>query len=342
MTKALIAMSGGVDSSVAAALTIENGFEAKGATMRLFCADQKDIDDAKKVCDRLGFEHHTIDMCEGFEKNVICRFIDAYEKGITPNPCIDCNRFMKFGALLDAADKLGCSHIVTGHYARIEKSGDRFLLKKGLDENKDQSYVLYSLTQKELSRILLPLGNLTKEQVREKAKELSFVNSDKKDSQDICFVKDGDYAKFIEQYTGKKYPEGNFKDTQGNILGKHRGIIRYTIGQRKGLGLALPAPLYVKEKNIQTNDVVLCSDNELYTNSLIAKEFNWITFEDPVESFRAQVKTRYKSKFAPATVIPMENSLVKIIFDEPQRAITPGQAAVVYQGDTVIGGGTII
>ena len=342
MIRPLIAMSGGVDSSVCAAVILEQGLGAVGATMRLFCAEQKDIDDAKAVCDRLGIEHFCFDMADGFEQNVICRFIDAYEKGITPNPCIDCNRFMKFGSLLEAADKLGCTHIVTGHYARIEREGDRFLLKKGLDENKDQSYVLYSLTQNELSRIILPLGGMTKAQVREKAASLGFINSDKKDSQDICFVKDGDYAKFIEEYTGKSYPCGPFKDEDGNILGTHRGIIRYTIGQRKGLGLALPAPLYVKSKNTLTNEVILCPDEGLYTDTLIAKEFNWITFEDPVGSFRAEVKTRYKSKPASATVIPVGKTSVKIIFDQPQRAITPGQAAVVYNGDTVVGGGTII
>lgn len=335
-------MSGGVDSSVCAALILDKGYQAQGVTMRLFCADEKDIYDARSVCEKLGISHTTVDMTGDFEKNVICRFVDAYEKGITPNPCIDCNRFMKFGALFDAADKMGCTHIVTGHYARVEEKDGRFFLKKGLDESKDQSYVLYSLTQKELSRILLPLGEYTKDEVRTLAENYGFVNADKKDSQDICFVPDGDYAAFIERFTGKTYPEGKFLDTEGNELGTHRGIIRYTIGQRKGLGLALPAPLYVKQKDIEKNEVILCEDEGLYTDTLIAEEFNWITFEDPVDSFRAEVKTRYKSKFAPATVIPLGKSSVKIVFDEPQRAITPGQAAVVYQGDTVIGGGTII
>lgn len=335
-------MSGGVDSSVCAALIQKQGFEAMGVTMRLFCADQKDIDDARAVCDRFGISHACVDMSGDFEKNVICRFIDAYEKGITPNPCIDCNRFMKFGALLDAADKLGCSHIVTGHYARVEQKDGRFLLKKGVDESKDQSYVLYSLTQKELSRIILPLGCLPKSEVRDMALELGLCVAHKKDSQDICFVPSGDYASFIEQYTGKTYPEGDFVHEDGRVLGRHRGIIRYTIGQRKGLGLALPAPLYVKRKDLDTNEVVLCGDEGLYTDTLLAKEFNWITFEDPVSSFRAEVKTRYKSKPASATVIPLSKTSVKILFDTPQRAITPGQAAVVYQGDTVIGGGTII
>lgn len=335
-------MSGGVDSSVCAALILDKGFEACGVTMRLFCAGDKDIEDAKAVCDRLGIPHTVADMTGDFEKNVICRFVDAYEKGITPNPCIDCNRFMKFGALFDAAEELGCSHIVTGHYARVEQVGDRFLLKKGLDESKDQSYVLYSLTQKELSRVLLPLGELTKSRARELASELGFENSDKKDSQDICFVPDGDYAAFIENFTGKTYPEGNFVDEQGNILGTHRGIIRYTIGQRKGLGLSLPAPLYVKTKNVDTNEVLLCPNEGLFTDTLVANAFNWIAFDPPKAEFRAYVKTRYSARPAAATVIPIDDTSVKVVFDQPQRAITPGQAAVLYDGDVVIGGGTIV
>ena len=342
MTDVLVAMSGGVDSSVCAALILEQGFTAKGATMRLFCADENDINDAKSVCDRLSISHFCFDMAGDFEKNVICRFIDAYEKGITPNPCIDCNRYMKFGALLDMAEQLGAQKIATGHYARVHKLGDRYILKKGLDESKDQSYVLYSLTQKELSRILLPLGEYTKDEARAIAERYGFINSRKKDSQDICFVPDGDYAQFIRDYTGKSYPEGKFIGPNGQVLGTHKGIIHYTIGQRKGLGLALPSPLYVKNKDIHTNEVILCDSEGLFTDTLIAEDFNWITYEDPPQQFRAEVKTRYKATPAPATVTPIGKTSVKVKFDSPVRAITPGQAAVLYDGDIVIGGGTII
>lgn len=334
-------MSGGVDSSVTAALIQQRGFECIGATMNLFCGLAKDANDAQKVAHALGMRHFVFDLIPEFEKNVISRFVCQYEKGLTPNPCIDCNRNLKFGALLEKADSLGCDVIATGHYARVVFENGRYLLKKGVDESKDQSYVLYSLTQAQLSKILFPLGELDKTAVRSIAQSFGFENSHKKDSQDICFVPDGDYAAFIEDHTGKKYPEGNFTDTDGNILGTHRGIIRYTIGQRKGLGLALPQPMYVKEKNIDTNTVVLCKNEELFYNVLIAKEFNWITFEDPPERFEAYVKTRYKAKPAKATVTPITKDRVRIVFEQPQRAITAGQAAVLYDGDTVIGGGTI-
>lgn len=334
-------MSGGVDSSVTAALIQQRGFECIGATMNLFCGSAKDANDARKVAHALGMRHFVFDLLPEFEKNVINRFISQYENGLTPNPCIDCNRSLKFGALANEAQKLGCDVIATGHYARVVYENGRYILKKGLDESKDQSYVLYSLTQAELSKILLPLGELSKMEVRNIAKQLGFENSDKKDSQDICFVPDGDYAAFIESYTGKSYPEGDFVDTKGNVLGRHRGIIRYTVGQRKGLGLALPAPMYVKQKDVNTNTVILCSNQELFTDTLIANEFNWINFEDPPAHFEAFVKTRYKSKPAKASVIPITRDRVKIVFETPQRAITAGQAAVLYDGDTVIGGGTI-
>ena len=334
-------MSGGVDSSVTAAIIQQRGYECIGATMNLYCGSQKDASDAKNVAHTLGMRHFEFDLKTEFENNVISRFVNQYENGLTPNPCIDCNRALKFGALLKEADALGCDVIATGHYARIVFENGRYLLKKGVDESKDQSYVLYSLTQSELSRIFLPLGDMPKTEVRELARSLGFESADKKDSQDICFVPDGNYAAFIENYTGKTYPEGDFVDKDGNILGRHRGIIRYTIGQRKGLGLALPQPMYVKEKNLDKNTVLLSLNDELFTDSLIAKEFNWITFEDPPAQFEAYVKTRYKAKPAKATVTLLSKDRVKIVFDTPQRAITAGQAAVLYDGDTVIGGGTI-
>lgn len=353
MKKALIAMSGGVDSSVAAAIMVKNGYDCIGATMKLFtdmentleCQDpgclSDDAQDAQQVAKRLGFEHFVFDFKHDFEREVISRFVCAYENGNTPNPCIDCNRFIKFRALFDKAKLLGCDFIVTGHYARIEESGGRYLLKKGIDADKDQSYVLYSLTQQELAHTLFPLGELTKIQVRDTAQQIGLTNSQKPDSQDICFVPDGDYASFIKRYTGKTYPEGDFTDQSGNVLGTHRGIIHYTIGQRKGLGLALPQPMYVKYKDTLNNRIVLSTDSELYSDSLTANDFNWIAYENPGGSFSAQVKTRYKSVPANATVTPLDDKRVKIVFDTPQRAITRGQAAVVYQGDTVVGGGTI-
>jgi len=335
-------MSGGVDSSVAAAIIKNEGFECIGATMRLHGCGENDAEDAKKVALSLDIPHYVFDFSGDFEKEVIDRFVSAYENGLTPNPCIECNKHIKFKTLLNKAAELGCSHIVTGHYARIVEQDGRFLLKKGLDSTKDQSYVLYSLTQDELSRTLLPLGNLEKSAVREYADKLSFVNANKSDSQDICFVPDGDYAAFIERYTKKNYPAGDFVDTKGNVLGKHRGIIRYTVGQRKGLGLALPCPMYVLKKDLQQNRVVLCESKQLFTDNLETWDFNWVAFAPPDQPFKALVKTRYKAKEAAATVTPLDNGKrVFIEFETPQRAITPGQAAVVYIGDTVIGGGTI-
>ena len=341
MKKTFVAVSGGVDSSVAAALIMDKGIDCVGGTMKISCAPLGDTEDAARVCARLGIPHHVFDLSDEFEKEVVCRFVDAYEKAQTPNPCIECNRYIKFGVLLDRALALGCDSIATGHYARIEKDGDRYLIKKGADETKDQSYVLWSLSQEQLSRTVLPLGHLTKAQVREIAYARGFENANKSDSQDICFVPDGDYAGFIERYTNKNYPAGDFVDTDGNVLGKHRGIIRYTIGQRKGLGLALPAPMYVCRKEITTNRVVLCENDKLFSDTLYASDFNWVAFAPPDSPFKANVKTRYKAKEASATVTPQGDGRVKVVFDEPQRAITAGQAAVVYIGDTLIGGGQI-
>ncbi|MBP3481026.1 MAG: tRNA 2-thiouridine(34) synthase MnmA [Clostridia bacterium] len=351
--KVLIAMSGGVDSSVTAALIKDAGFDCVGATMKLFtnedagishektCCSLSDTEDARSVAARLGFDHYVFNFKDGFKRDVISRFICAYESGATPNPCIDCNRFIKFKLLFDRAKILGCDFIATGHYARIEQRDGRYILRKGLDESKDQSYVLYSLSQQALAHTLLPLGGLDKETVRQIADRLGFVNASKPDSQDICFVPDGDYAAFIEQYTHKTYPPGEFTDENGRVLGTHRGMIRYTVGQRRGLGLALPEPMYVKYKDTENNRVVLAPDSGLYSDTLTAHDFNWILFEDPGWEFRGTVKTRYKAKAADATVIPLGGGRVKIVFDTPQRAITRGQAAVVYQGDAVVGGGTI-
>lgn len=354
--KALVAMSGGVDSSVAAYLTKEMGYNATGITLKLFdnedigetkektCCSLDDIDDARNVCRKIGIPYYVYNFKDSFKENVIDRFISAYENGTTPNPCIDCNRYIKFEKLIRRAEELEFDKVVTGHYSIIEydEGADRFLLKKSADLSKDQSYVLYSLTQKQLSKTLLPLGNLTKSYVREIAESLNLINAKKHDSQDICFVPDGDYAKFIEQYTGRTYPNGNFVDENGNILGEHKGIIRYTVGQRKGLGLALPCPMYVKEKNLEENKVILCENHRLFSKELYATDINLISCDRIDKPMRVKARVRYNQPEQPATVEQTDNNTIHITFDEPQRAISKGQAVVLYDGEYVIGGGTII
>ena len=342
--KALIAMSGGVDSSVAAHLTQKMGYECVGITMKLYdnddivcdnektCCSLDDIDDARSACRRIGIPHSVYNFKDSFRENVITRFIDAYENGATPNPCIDCNRFIKFKELVVRAEVLNFDYVVTGHYARIEFDEDkgRYLLKKAVDLSKDQSYVLYSLTQEQLKRTLLPLGEMTKDQARKLAKELGLINTEKRDSQDICFVPDGDYAAFIRSYTGKEYPEGDFVDESGNVLGTHKGIIGYTIGQRKGLGLALPAPMYVKEKDLKNNRVVLCANDSLFSKELTANDINLISVDEITEPMRVCARVRYNQKEQPATVTQLDDDTIKVVFDEPQRAISKGQAVVLY------------
>ncbi len=352
MKKALIAMSGGVDSSVAAYLIKKQGYYTEGITLKLCsfndddeptCCTSKDIEDAKEVCEKLDIPHRVINFTDNFNKKVIDKFVNTYIEGGTPNPCVDCNRYIKFSKLFEIAEKEGFDFVVTGHYARVEfdKKTNRFSLKKGTDESKDQSYVLYSLTERQLSKILFPLGDMTKDEIRKIAEQGGLINADKPDSQDICFVKDGKYGQFIEKYTGKKSPEGDFVDLKGNKLGTHKGIINYTIGQRKGLGLSLKQPMFVVKKDIETNRVILGFTEDLMSRSLVADEVNLIAYDKLNEDIKVTVKTRYKQKEAPATLTPLENGKIKVIFDEPQRAITKGQAAVFYNGDTVIGGGTI-
>ena len=300
--KAIIAMSGGVDSSVAAFLTKQNGYELKGVTLSLEVGSEGDISDAKKVAERMGFPHEVLNLREEFQKEVIDRFIDAYENSRTPNPCVICNKYIKFGRLLDYAEENGYSHTATGHYAQIECVNGRYILKKGVDKTKDQSYVLYSLTQEQLKHSLFPLGSLSKNEVREIALENGFVNAKKKESQDICFVPDGDYAGFIERYLGKTYPEGDFVDFDGNVLGRHKGLIRYTIGQRKGLGLALPKPMYVCKLCTDNNSVMLGDNADLFSNTLDAYDINLITTDKLDSSIRAEAKVRYSQNAQKATV----------------------------------------
>ena len=356
--KVLIAMSGGVDSSVAAALLKEQGCECIGVTMKLqqnelvpadgthSCCSLEDVEDARSVAMNLGIPYYVFNFSEDFDREVIDRFVCAYENGATPNPCIDCNRYMKFGRLYQRARELGCTHVATGHYARIayDRNRDRWLLKRGINQDKDQSYVLCFMTQDQLSHTLFPLGEFAdKEAVRQAAGKYHFVNARKHDSQDICFVRDGDYAGFIERYIGREYPPGAFVDEEGTVLGTHRGLIRYTIGQRKGLGLSLPAPLYVKEKNLEENTVVLSPEKHLYSDRLIAEDFNWILYEEPKpgDTFRVTAKPRYRAKEAAAAARVLEGGRVEICFDQPQRAITTGQTVVLYEGENVAGGGII-
>ncbi len=352
MKKAIIAMSGGVDSSVAAYLTVKEGYECIGATMKLFnngnveiadktCCSLEDTEDARQVASRLSMPHYVFNFTADFEEKVIKKFINSYEEGATPNPCIDCNRYLKFEKMMNRMRELDFDYVVTGHYACIEKSGDRFLLKKAKDLSKDQSYVLYSMTQEQLAHTLFPLGGFEKSEVRKIAEENGFINAKKHDSQDICFVPDGDYAGFIERFCGKRYPCGNFVDRNGKVLGEHKGIIKYTVGQRKGLGLSLPAPMYVMQKDIAKNEVVLCPNEELFSKELSAKDFNWIAFEKPPESFKAKAKIRYNQTEEAAHVTVTGDGCVHIEFEAPQRAIAKGQAVVLYDGDVVIGGGTI-
>ena len=354
MEKALIAMSGGVDSSAAAWLTREMGYDCMGAMMRMFdsdilpggsstCCSLDDAEDARSVARKMGMPFHVINAKEEFAQHVIGDFIDTYERGETPNPCINCNRHLKFDLFLRRARILGCEKIVTGHYARIryDEASGRYLLYRAADLSKDQSYVLYCLTQDQLAHTMLPLGEMTKAQVRAIAQEQGLINARKRDSQDICFVPDGDYVALMERYTGKHYEGGAFLDLQGNVVGRHRGAVCYTLGQRKGLGLSKGAPVYVCGKDMAANTVTVGPNEALFSTTLIADDWNWFPFPALTEPVEVEAKARYNQPPQPATVYPEDDGTARVVFHQPQRALTPGQAVVLYRGDQVIGGGTI-
>ena len=342
-----------MDSSVAALLMKNMGYDCIGCTMKLYdnedagidrghtCCSLDDIEDARSVARMLGMPYYVFNFKDEFRERVIDKFIRCYECGLTPNPCIDCNHYLKFDKLYQRSRELGCDCIVTGHYARVERDGGRWTLKKGLDASKDQSYVLYHMNQELLAHLVLPLGEMKKTQIRELAESHGLVNAGKPDSQDICFVPDGDYARVIELHTGRRYEPGDFVTRDGEVLGRHKGIIHYTIGQRRGLSIAAARPLYVCAIDIERNEVVLGHEEDLFAAGAYAEDMNWISGEIPTGEIRCRVKTRYRQKEQPASVRATENGGIRIAFDEPQRAVTPGQAAVLYDGDTVLGGGTI-
>lgn len=347
--KLTVAMSGGIDSAVAALLSLEMGYDVTGATMVLCKKMQGGVDlsytdvaDAKSVCDMLGIGHRSYDMSELFHSTVIRDFIDTYYGGGTPNPCIVCNKHLKFGAFLDEELKRGADLVATGHYARIEKTPDgRFLLKKAADTNKDQTYMLWSLSQDQLAHTVFPLGDMTKPEIRKIAEERGFSVAHKSDSQDICFVPDGDYAAFIEKEVGEKYPEGNYIDEEGNILGKHKGIIHYTVGQRKGLGISMGRHIFVTKKDAESNTVTLADEDRLFTDKVVINNINLIPFDSFEGKIRVKAKIRYRHAESDAYAEITGEDEITLTFDEPQRAPAKGQSAVMYDGDYVIGGGII-
>ncbi len=348
--KVTVAMSGGIDSAVAAFLVKKQGYEVSGATMKL-CervladgsdATINDIADARDICAKLGIEHKVYHLSDDFKSTVIKDFIDTYMAGATPNPCIVCNRLLKFGKLLDLELDGGADYVATGHYANIEKDENgRYLLKKAVDSKKDQTYMLWSLSQHQLSHTLFPLGSLTKPEIRKMGAENGFINAHKSDSQDICFIPDGDYAAFIERETGLKYPVGDYIDEDGNVLGRHKGMIHYTIGQRKGLGISMNKHIFVIDKNAETNTVTLADEDRLFKTKVVIRDVNLIPFDRIEGKIRVEAKIRYSQLSCPAYAEQTGEDEITLTFDTPVRAPARGQSAVMYDGDIVIGGGII-
>ncbi|MBP2649380.1 MAG: tRNA-specific 2-thiouridylase mnmA [Firmicutes bacterium] len=351
--RVVVAMSGGVDSSLTAALLVRQGYDVIGATMQIWdteresddrgCCSLTAVGDARRVADTLGIPYYVLNFRDIFQKTVVEYFIREYASGRTPNPCIACNRYVKFEGLLKKAFALGAEYLATGHYSRIsfDNQANRYVLRKGVDTTKDQSYALYNLNQQTLKHFLMPLGDFTKVETRQMAREIGLAVADKPDSQEICFVPDDDYKKFLEEKAPQSLRPGDMVDTAGNVIGRHKGLPLYTVGQRKGLGLAAGMPLYVVALDPENNRVIVGTNNDVFSSELIAEDMNYIAFDEINQPITAGVKIRYNAKEAPATVSPLPGGKVAVKFDTPQRAVTPGQAVVLYDGDVVLGGGTI-
>ena len=348
--KVIVLVSGGVDSAACVLLLQKQGYDVSGVTLRLHhykdrpgtCGSADDIEEAARVAAQMGISHRVLDLCDLFRREVMGHFVSEYCAGRTPNPCLDCNRELKFGTMLDWALDHGFDYISTGHYARVgfDAASGRHLLLRGVDAHKDQSYVLYQMTQRQLAHLLLPVGEYSKPEIRALAADFGLENAQKPDSQDICFVPDGDYVRFLREFGGVTPEPGDFVDTSGRVLGRHRGLVAYTAGQRKGLGVSADRPLYVLSKDAKHNTVLLGDDAELFSSALLASRVNWI-ITPPAEPLRVTAKTRYSQRESAATVTPLDGGAVRVDFDEPQRAITAGQAVVFYRGDVVVGGATI-